>query len=59
MILAGIIPGPNMLSLHINSFLEQLLVSLWKGLVIEAMEGKQNFFAAVICNSCDILACRK
>ena len=62
MILAGIIPGPNELSLHINSFLEQLVVELnklWKGVEIETMEGKQNFFAAVIYNSCDIPACRK
>ena len=46
MILAGIIPGPNELSLHINSFLEQLVAELnrlWKGVEIETMEGKQNF----------------
>ena len=46
MILAGIIPGPNEPSLHINSFLEQLVAELnrlWKGVEIETMEGKQKF----------------
>ena len=46
MILAGIIPGPNELSLHITSFLEQLVAELnrlWKGVEIETMEGKQKF----------------
>ena len=47
MILAGIIPGPNEPSLHVNSFLEPLvadLQNLWKGVEIETSEGNNTFF---------------
>ena len=62
LIIVGIIPGPNEPSLHINAFLEPLvieLIKLWKGVEIETNEGRQKFFAAVLCNSCDTPACRK
>lgn len=48
MILAGIIPGPHEPSLHINAYLEPLvidLIKLWKGVEIKTGEGKQQFFA--------------
>ena len=62
MILVCVIPGPNEPSLHVNSFLEPLvadLQKLWKGIEVETSEGMKTFFAAIICNSCDIPACRK
>ena len=55
-------PGPHEPSLHINSFLEQLVAELnklWKGVEIETSEGKNTLLAAVICNSSDIPASRK
>ena len=62
MILAAIMPGPHEPSLHINSFLEQLVAELnklWKGVEIKTSEGKNTLLAAVICNSSDIPASRK
>ena len=62
MIIAGIIPGPSEPSLHINSYLESLLIDLmklWQGVQIETSEGKQILRAALICNSSDVPACRK
>ena len=46
LIIVGIIPGPNEPSLHINAFLEPLvieLIKLWKGVEIETNEGRQKF----------------
>lgn len=62
MLLVGIIPGPREPSLDINSFLEPMvadLLKLWKGVEVETSEGKQCLYAALICNSSDIPACRK
>ena len=62
MIVVGIIPGPSEPSLHINSFLEPLVVDLlklWKGVEIETSEGRHQFFGVLLCNSSDIPACRK
>ena len=63
MIVVGIILGPNEPNLHMNSFLEPLvvvdLIKLWKGVEVETSEGKQQFFGALPCNSSDIPACRK
>lgn len=62
MILAGIIPGPHEPSLHINSFLEPLvldLLKLWKGVKMQTTEGVQLVRAALICNSSDVPASRK
>lgn len=35
------------------------LSKLWRGIQIETSEGTQQFFAALICSSSDIPACRK
>ena len=62
MILVGIIPGPREPSLDINSFLEPMvadLMKLWKGIEVETSEGKLCLYAALICNSSDVPACRK
>ena len=60
--LVGIIPGPNELRLHINSFLEPLvedLQQLWKGVEMTTPEGVKTVHAALLCTSSDIPATRK
>ena len=62
MILVGVIPGPHEPSIHINSFLEQLvhdLLKFWHGVEMLTSEGAQIICAAVLCNSSDIPATRK
>lgn len=62
MILVGVIPGPHEPSIHINSFLEQLvhdLLKLWHGVEMLTSEGAQIICAAGLCNSSDIPATRK
>ena len=52
-----IIPGPNELRLHINSFLEPLvedLQQLWKGVEMTTPEGVKTVHAALLCTSSDI-----
>ena len=62
MVLVGVIPGPHEPSLHINSFLEPIvleLLKLWTGVEILTTEGNQIVRAALLCNSSDIPATRK
>lgn len=62
MILIGIIPGPNEPSLHINSFIEPLVVDLqklWKGVQMTTPDGVKTIRAALLCTAADIPATRK
>jgi hypothetical protein len=66
LILLGLLPGPNEVSLHkINHYLAPIineLTSLWEGITLNQMyehqEGKK-IHAALIIVSCDIPAARK
>ena len=66
MLILGILPGPNEVSLHkINHYLAPIvdeLLSLWTGIILNRTFGYQNgrnIHAALILISCNISAARK
>ena len=61
-ILIGVIPGPNEPKLHMNSFLEPLVMDLLKlrrGVRMATPEGEQLIRAVLLCSASDIPASRK
>ena len=61
-LVVGIIPGPHEPKLHINSYLETLVVELldlMKGIKMHTPQGEKEIKAYLICAACDIPASQK
>ena len=58
--LLGVIPGPHEPKKNIDSYLRSFVNELWTGVAMKNTSGIQVLVrAALICNACDIPACRK